>query len=126
MKFLNKFGAYKLIAKMDAANIKNSSALLGLIAPLGAKQAIETGQLMERLWIKLNELGLSVQPSFVLPDQLYRLRQKQISPVLVQQLTHLESKLQSELRIKDRFLYILLRIGYCETQPIKSMRQPIQ
>jgi hypothetical protein len=125
MKFLNKFGAYKTIAKMDSAIIQNSSALIGLVAPLDARSAIETGQLMERIWIKLNELGLSVQPNFVIPDQLYRLKEQKIAPPLVQQLAEVENKLQSEWNIKDGFLYILLRIGYCETQPIRSMRKVI-
>ena len=125
MKFLNKFGAYKTIAKMDSANIRNSSALLGLIAPLNAKSAIETGQLMERIWIKLNELGLSVQPNFVIPDQLYRLKEQRIAPPLIQQLVEVENKLQSEWNIKNDFLYILLRIGYCETQPVRSLRRAI-
>jgi hypothetical protein len=99
--------------------------LIGLVAPLDARSAIETGQLMERIWIKLNELGLSVQPNFVIPDQLYRLKEQKIAPPLVQQLAEVENKLQSEWNIKDGFLYILLRIGYCETQPIRSMRKVI-
>ncbi|BAW80602.1 nitroreductase family protein [Candidatus Nitrosoglobus terrae] len=126
MRVLNKFGAYKLIAKMEVANIKNSSALVGLIAPLDTESAIKTGQLMEKIWIRLNELGLSIQPIFVVSDQLYRLREKQIPPVLSQQLTDLKSQLQSELNITDSFLYMLLRIGYCETEPVRSMRRSIK
>lgn len=124
MKFLNKIGAYKVFAKMDSANLKNSSALLGLIAPLDNEHAVEAGRLMERIWIKLNELGLSVQPNFVIPDQLYRLKQKKIAPTLIQQLVEAENKMQSELNIHG-FLYILLRIGYCKEQPIRSKRREI-
>lgn len=125
MKFLNKFGAYKTIAKMDSENIKNSSALLGVVAPLDARSAIEAGQLIERIWIRLNELGLSVQPNFVIPDQLYRLKEHKVASPLVQQLAEVENELQSGWNIKDGFLYILLRIGYCETQPVRSRRRVI-
>lgn len=124
MQFFNKFGTYKLIAKMESSNIKNSPALIGFAAPLNNEQAIETGRLMERVWIKLNELGLSVQPYFVITDQLYRLKQQKIAPEFIDTLEDLENKLQS--KTKNGFLYMLFRVGYSEKHPIKSLRRPVK
>lgn len=123
MKFLNKFGAYKLIAQMEANNIKKSPALIGFAAPLNNDNAIETGRLMERVWIKLNEVGLSVHPYFVIPDQMYRLKQQKVAPEFIDKLQDLENQVQS--KIQNEFLYMLLRVGYCEKHPVKSRRRPI-
>ena len=124
MKFLNKFGAYKLIAQMEGNNIKKSPSLIGFAAPLNNENAIETGRLMERVWIKLNEVGLSVHPYFVIPDQMYRLKQQKVAPEFIGKLQDLENHLQS--KIQNDFLYMLLRVGYCEKHPVKSLRRQVK
>lgn len=124
MRLFNKFGAYKLIAQMERSNIKKSPALIGFAAPLDNNNAIETGRLMERVWIKLNEAGLSVQPYFVIPERIYRLKQQKVAPKFIDTLEDLENKLQS--KIQNEFLYLLLRVGYSEKQPVKSLRRQVK
>ena len=124
MKFLNKFGMYKLIAQMEAFNIKKSPVLIGFAGPLNNNIAIETGRLMARAWIKLNEAGLSVHPYFVIPDQMYRLKQQKVAPEFIKKIQDLESEVQA--RIQNEFLYMLFRVGYCEKHPVKSRRRPVE
>jgi hypothetical protein len=124
MRLLNKLGAYKLIAKLESENLKGSPALIAIIALLDNDTAIETGRLMERVWIKLNAAGLSVQPYFVISDQLYRLKQQKIAPQFIGTLDGLDNKLQA--KIKNGFLYMLLRVGYSEKQPIRSLRRQVK
>lgn len=125
MRILNKLGAYKLIAKLERDNIKGSPALIGFMAPLDNDTGIEMGRLMERAWIKLNAADLSVQPYFVISDQLYRLKQQKVAPKLAANLKELETQIQSTLKMKNEFLYIMLRVGYCEKQPVASLRRAI-
>jgi len=125
MRLLNKLGAYKLIAKLESENIKGSPALMGFIAPLDNDTGIEMGRLLERAWIKLNAEGLSVQPYFVISDQLYRLKQQKVAPELVNNLKELENQLQSSLKTQNEFLYILLRVGYCEKPSVMSLRRAV-
>jgi len=124
MRLLNKFGAYKLIAKLESENIKGSPALMSIIAPLDNHTAIETGRLMERAWIKLNAAGLSVQPYFVISDQLYRLKQQKIAPEFIDALEDLENKLNPI--IQSEYLYMLFRVGYSEKHPVKSLRRQVK
>lgn len=124
MKFFNKFGTYKLIAQMEGLNIKKSPALIGFSAPLSNDNAIEMGRLMERTWIKLNEAGLCVHPYFVIPDQMYRLKQQKVAPEFIEKIQALEGEVQA--RIQNEFLYMLFRIGYCEKHTVKSQRRPVE
>jgi len=124
MRFFNIFGTYKLIAQMEGFNIKKSPALIGFSAPLDNDNAIETGRLMERVWIKLNEVGLSVHPYFVIPDQIYRLKQQKVAPEFIEKIQDLDNELQA--KIQNGFLYMLFRVGYCEKHPVKSRRRPVK
>lgn len=124
MRLLNKLGAYKLIAKLESENINATSILIGFVAPLDNDAAIETGRLMERTWINLNEAGLSVQPYFVITDQLYRLKVQKVAPEFIGILENLENQLKSKMQ--NEFLYMLFRVGYSEVQPVKSLRRPVK
>lgn len=124
MNFFNKFGTYKLIAQMEGFNIKKSPALIGFAGPLNNDIAIETGRLMARAWVKLNEAGLSVHPYFVIPDQMYRLKQQKVAPEFIKKIQALESEVQA--RTQNEFLYMLFRVGYCEKHPVKSRRRPVE
>ncbi|MBD9357740.1 hypothetical protein [Methylomonas albis] len=123
MNILNKIGMHKLIAKLESAKIKDSAALIGITGTLDIDTIISSGRLMERIWITLNAGGLSVQPYFVISDQLYRFKRQKIPHNLTGKIANLEANLQPLL--KDSFLYILLRVGYCKQQPKMSLRKKI-
>ncbi len=126
MQSWNKFYAYKALAKLESLNVNAAPALLGIVAPLGAANTIEAGRLMEKMWIKANALGLSIQPYFVISDQLYRLNQGEIPSNLEKNIAHLQDEINSTLKLNNEFVYILFRVGYCDKSPKKSLRRPVQ
>lgn len=125
MQSWNKFYAYKALAKLESLNVNAAPALLAIAAPLGAANTIEAGRLMECMWIKANAAGLSVQPYFVISDQLYRLNQGKIPSNLEESITQLEDEINSTLQLDNEFIYILFRVGYCDKSPKKSLRRSV-
>jgi hypothetical protein len=81
---------------------------------------------MEKMWIKANELGLSVQPYFVVSDQMYRLKKGIIPSNLEESIVHLDNEMNSILKLKDTFIYILFRVGYCDKAQKKSLRHLVK
>ncbi len=126
MQSWNKFYAYKALAKLESLNVSAAPALLGIVAPLGAANTIEAGRLMEQMWIKASELGLSIQPYFVISDQLYRMNQGKIPSNLEKNIACLQDEINLTLKLNNEFVYILFRIGYCDKSPKKSLRRPVQ
>jgi hypothetical protein len=122
MQLWNKFYTYKALAKLESLNVNAAPALIGVIAPPGTPFAIESGRLMEKMWIKVNELGLSVQPYFVVSDQMYRLKKGMIPSGLEESIAYLDNEINSTLKLKNAFIYILFRVGYCDKTPKKSLR----
>lgn len=63
MNFLNKLRLNKVIAKGNAATYSNASAMAAFVVNGDTqKNFIIAGRLMQRLWLKATELGLSAQP----------------------------------------------------------------
>ncbi len=126
MSLCNKFYIYKLLAKFEILNINAAPALIGIIASPGIPFAIESGRLMEKMWIKANELGLSVQPYYAVSDQVYRLKKGIISSSLEESIAHLDNEINTALKLKNAFVYILFRVGYCDKNPKKSLRHLVK
>ena len=122
MSLCNKFYIYKLLAKLETLNINAAPALIGIIASPGMPFAIESGRLMEKMWIKANELGLSIQPYYAVSDQMYRLKKGIIPSSLEASIAHLDDEINTTLKLKNAFVYILFRVGYCDKTPQKSLR----
>lgn len=122
MKCLNHFGMYRLIAGLEAGNVTKAPALIGFFAPLSADQALAIGRLIERTWILLCEHNISVQPYFVITDQLFRSRQGMVPAELMTASDRLAEQLNTEY--PENFVYMLFRIGYCDRQTIRSPRRP--
>ena len=58
MAVLNRFGAYKLFAFLEAAMLQQSAALLLVAGPAqGVGVEVAAGRLLERLWVTLNDQG---------------------------------------------------------------------
>lgn len=123
MKCLNHIGMYKLIARLEASNITKAPTLVGFFAPLNAENALAIGRLIERTWILLCEHNISVQPYFVITDQMFRSKQGMASPQLMAAIDRLATTLNAEY--PQNFVYLLFRIGYCDQQTIRSPRRPV-
>lgn len=127
MKLLNIMGAYKVLSAIDSKCIKQAPALVAIISPNGFKNILSTGQLMNRVWIKLNDQGIAVQPYYVVSDQLHRRESGLIPKGLEKQATFVFNKANSIFHFnQNESLQMLLRIGYPTKKPILSKRLPIE
>jgi hypothetical protein len=126
MTILNRFGAYKLFASLEAAMLQQSAALLVVAGPTQADgTGVAAGRLLERLWVLLNEQGVAVHPYYVLSDQLYRLRAKLVPDRFVAQVTTVAKGVADLLGSSEETIFMLLRVGIPKiANPIRSRRLP--
>jgi hypothetical protein len=126
MKWLNKLGAYKAMALLDAQPVKKTPALVAIIGSGQFADRLAAGQLMNKVWITLNEQGIAVQPYYVLADQLQRRQANQIPMSLVSQADELYVQTKQLFQLGDgEEIVMLFRIGYPTRTPVKSKRLPL-
>lgn len=125
MKVLNQIGAYRLLAKIDAAPIKAAPAILAVIAPATPQGAIDAGMLMCNAWTYLNNEDIAIHPYYVVADQLTRLRENTVPEQLINSARDIEQQCQAALDLKeDETLHMFLRAGYPKKVPPRSLRLP--
>jgi hypothetical protein len=123
MKWLNKLGAYKAMALLDVQPVNKAPALVAIIGSGQFADRLAAGQLMNKVWITLNEQGIAVQPYYVLADQLQRRQANQIPSSLVNQADDLSAQTKQLFQLGDgEELAMLFRIGYPTRSPVKSKR----
>ena len=126
MKFLNKLGAYNLMAHQEQVPIASAPALIAIVGGEGFEKGLQAGALMERLWIKFNILGIAVQPYFVITDQLERSKAGKIPPHLRGLANSISKESKDVFDLKgDEKLLMLLRVGYPKHDPVRSKRIPL-
>ena len=127
MKTLNRFGAYKLLAREEAKLISKAPALVAVTAPGNTAGLFASGQLMARTWTSLNAKKVAVHPYFVIPDQLNRLQGGVIPPKLVEKAKLLQKGCQQVFGYNEgESLHMLLRVGYPKLDPQRSRRLPLE
>jgi len=127
MKFLNLFGAYKVMSFADAQPIRKAPGVIAVISPIGFQDVISAGQLMNRIWIDLNANGLAVQPYYVVADQLYRFQKGVIPDGLEEQAKLISEATNKLLQLQNgEALQMLFRVGYPAKKPVKSKRISIE
>ena len=126
MRILNKFGIYKIVAAIDSAPIKAAPGLVAVIAPADAIGTFNAGRLMARSWIKLNTLGLSVHPYYVIADQLARKRANTVPAELASMAQEVDTKSSEPFTLEaGETLHMLFRIGYTKKKPRLALRLPL-
>lgn len=127
MSFLNRLGAYRIFAALEAAMLRDCGALVVVVGPAQADGIeIAAGRLMQRLWIELNAHGWAVHPYFVLADQLARLRSGLVAKPFDAKVAAIAASTAELLHFRDETLFILLRVGLPRIpKPIRSRRLPI-
>jgi nitroreductase len=127
MEWVSKFDGGEAFKRNTKKAIAASSALGFISMPFQNDEAyLHGGELMERIWIKCNALGLSFQPvtqfSYLLAravNQGLGLSQEEIAKLI-------NLKLQiNELipKLNDREIVFIFRIGYTDKVPIPSLRR---
>ena len=127
MSALNRVGAYKLLASIDAQLIKQAPALIAIIAPKGVSGFLDAGRLLTRAWIYLNSQGVAVHPYYVITDQLTRLREGGIPEALMGQAESIELQSSKFFELSGQeTLCMLLRVGCPTKQAPRSLRLPLE
>lgn len=127
MVFLNRLGAYKLLAQSETGLIAAAPALLCIIGPADRGSVIEAGGLLAGVWSDLNAQGLAVQPYYVVTDQLNRLHDGTLAPGFEGRIGAAEAELRALLELRDgEQLHMILRVGYPKSEPVRSARLPLE
>jgi hypothetical protein len=125
MALLNRLGAYKLFAVLEAAMLKQCGTILTIVGTADRGGAVAAGRLLERVWIALNEAGLAVHPYYVLSDQLYRLRADRVAGKLRPAVTALANRTAALLGSPEETIFMLLRVGLPrQVELVRSRRLP--
>ena len=125
MQWLNRLGAYRLLARVEATTAVQCGALLCILAPTwGRRDMMRAGRLLERVWLRLHQAGLAVHPYFVLSDQLFRLEVQDLPPEHAESIRRLAERTRGVLDT-DLRPAILLRIGRATGAVPRSRRLPI-
>ncbi len=123
MRQLNRVGAYKLLAAMDASQIKKAPAVVSVTARNTPVGALEAGRLLSRAWTYLNAQGIACHPYYVIADQLERLEDGKVPVKLIEKAKKIRINIQKLLGInEDETLMMLLRVGYPTREAPRSQR----
>jgi hypothetical protein len=126
LSMLNRVGAYRLLAAIDAAPVRRGPGLMAIIADDSAHGGIEAGRLMARLWTALNRQGVSVHPYYVVADQLARLRTGGVPAERVELAREVAAETCDVFGIRAKeSLYMILRVGYSKRPAARSLRLPL-
>jgi hypothetical protein len=125
MAMLNRVGLYKLFASIEADLVRKGPALLLVTGGAGRQGALDAGQLLLRAWTRLNELGLAVQPYYVVPDQVFRLADGTVPEESRAEAQALERASAAALP-PGTTLYMVLRVGYPNKPAVRSRRLPLE
>jgi len=127
MKIMNFFGVDKLMSWIDSAPIKKAPALVAIIGRHGFRESLSAGQLMQRIWIDLNDQGIAVHPYYVVSDQMNRLKDNTVPQELRQQAEQVNQQAIKLFDLqKDEVLHMLFRIGYPDKKAKRSRRLPLE
>ena len=124
MELLNRFGAYKLLGRIEASQLTRAGAVVAIVADgMATADWISAGRLLERLWIETNARGLAVHPYFVLSDQLHRLETGQTSSGLRPEAGELAED-SRKLFSGNGIPLMLFRVGRAKQTAVRSRRLP--
>jgi hypothetical protein len=128
MACLGKIGAYRLFSEIESKPIQAGPAIIVIKGQNTADGAIESGRLMERVWIYLNSQGIAIQPYFVVTDQIERnANPNKIPNNLRPQLDNLQKASKKFFgTTPDTTVYMLLRAGIPTVSPTWSKRLPVE
>jgi hypothetical protein len=126
MALLNRFGAYRLLARSEVALISAAPALVCVTGAAGRRGTLDAGRLLARVWTELNQQGVAVQPYYVVTDQLNRLHAGTLADGFAQRIGAVERELPGLLGLAPgEVLHMILRVGYPKRAPVRARRLPL-
>jgi hypothetical protein len=127
MKLAIKIGFSKFIAKEDAKLYSTGAALGIIVIKDNSKESyIVAGRIMQRVWLKTEKMGLSLQPVTATLFFMQRILANDTEDMTVQHIKLLKSAytdIQNAFDIKDNTIAMMFRIGYANKPSARSSRQ---
>lgn len=127
LRFLNKFfSVSKFVAKENAKIYASSAAMIIITVPNNSpSNFIYAGRIMERLWLKITELGLSAQPLtgvFFLVNAVKAGQKDSFSPAQIIFLNNAYQTIENIFKVQNETMVMLFRIGLGEAPSAKAAR----
>lgn len=110
LQWLNRLRAYKLFSAIEAANFQKAPLVVAIIGPSDQAAAFDAGRCLQRVWLRVTELGLSAHPYYVVADLLNRLESNGVPEQCVTQSLALQDRVRAEYGHQNT-LHCLLRVG---------------
>lgn len=131
MERLNRIGAHRLFAAVEAATFTQAPCVLAVVGPdtFGpgtAADALDAGRLFERAWLHLATQGLAGHPFYVLPDLFMRLESGGVPPALRARARTVVEDAREVLGLEDQKLHCLIRFGVPKKETPRSLRRPVE
>lgn len=128
MNFFNKLGLNKIIAKGNAVNYSNASAMVAFVIKNNTPQDfIIIGRLMQRLWLKITEIGLSAQP---MAGMLFFIQAinggeaNKFSSFQIELIKNAYKRVKNIFDVDNKTLVMILRVGYGGEPSARSSKKP--
>jgi hypothetical protein len=110
LQWFNRLRAYKLFAAIEAANFQKAPLIVAIVGPSDRAAAFDAGRCLQRVWLRVTELGLSAHPYYVVADLLNRLGSNGVPDQCVSQSLTLQDRIRAEYG-PENTLHCLLRVG---------------
>lgn len=124
MKWLNRFKTYKLFASIEAINFQKTPLVIAITGTPEKSSVFDAGRCLQKVWLRITELGLSAHPYYVVADLLGRIESDDVPLQCMQQARGLKIQVHEKFG-NDRTLHCLMRVGKPEGKIEFSGRLPI-
>ncbi|MCL6414669.1 hypothetical protein MIB92_03315 [Aestuariirhabdus sp. Z084] len=121
---LNKLGFHRLLAAFEGMMLKQSAGLVVISGGTLVNDAVQAGQLSQRIWVMLNQAGCAVHPYYVVTDQLMRKRKGMVSSDLKSEVDVLEEAVKDV--VGSESLHMVFRVGFPKRDVVRSRRLPLE
>lgn len=124
MKWLNRFKAYKLFASIEAINFQKTPLVIAITGTTEKASIFEAGRCLQKVWLKVTELGMSAHPYYVVADLLGRVESGGVPLQCMRQAENIKMQIREKFG-SDRTLHCLMRVGTPSGKIEFSGRLPI-
>jgi hypothetical protein len=110
LQWLNRMGAYKFFAAIEATNFQKAPLVVAIVGPSDYATAFDAGRCLQRVWLTVTELGLAAHPYYVVADLLNRLDSNGVPERCLENARALRDRVRAEYGAENT-LHCLLRVG---------------
>lgn len=128
VNIVNKLGLAKKIQKQSAESCISSSALCAILVDGETNEDyLKGGRLLQRIWLTITKLGLSLQPMTGIPYLARRILAGDpsgFSPEQVELIKQANEEINSVFNENGKTVLMIFRIGYDPKPPVKTLKLP--